>query len=271
VNKLERAAMVRLIDHLGAEVLVNLTPPPSRTARERAMARADAALQAEDCKACGLCDHQSISDVRGAQYPSLAAPMYLTVVTAFPEDGGTRYGRMINRAIGRHMSMDHVAWVPVTSCVPRQQGDGVRAGALRPASKIETKACAPNLVKQLDAAGAPLVLIIGGEAMKAWRDDVSIDALGNNIGVWADRYVVGVIDHPATAKRKSEVADWIERCAERVWRLQHETGFGDQCLAKGCLRPMLGYDGDGLPWCDRHYNPKDKKVVADYVNERLPL
>jgi hypothetical protein len=270
VNKLERQAMTRLIDELGAEVLVNLTPPPSRTARERAKARAHAALEADRCQACGLCDHQSVSDDRGAEYPSLAAPMYLTIVTAFPDLGG-KYPKMVTRAVGRHIQMDHVAWVPVTSCVPRQPGDGVRAGALRPASKIETKACAPNLVRQLDAAGAPIVLIVGAEAMKAWRDDVAIEQMGKNIGVWMDRYVVGVIDHPATAKRKSEVNDWVERCADVVWRLTHETGFGTGCLKNGCVREMLGYDGDGLPWCDQHMNPKEKKVVASYVNERLPL
>jgi hypothetical protein len=268
VRKEERAALTRLIDHFDAEVLVNITPPPTRMPRERAMARGQIAEQYESCTGCSLHQVRQVFDDIGAEYPNFTTPMHLTVVTAFPPVRGEQYRKMVEHAVKRHVPLANVAWVPVIGCVPRNELGGV----LRPASKIEVRGCQANFHRSIEAAGAPHVLFVGKDAMAAWRDDLTIEQVRNVTGVFRGTYLCSAVDHPANAKRKSERVQWIEDAAHTVWRLMNETGLEVRgCTTKGCIKPFLGFDGDGIGWCAEHLNPKEKPRVREFVDEELPL
>jgi hypothetical protein len=266
MNRAERAAMSRLIDAFGADVLVNLTPPPSRTARERATIRAGVTGQTEACQACGLCDMQVPGDEKGPDFPSLTAPYDLTVLSPFPSSGAMH--RMIRQAVSDHVNLTRVAWVPMTGCVPRAEG-----GTLRAASEYERMACRANLHASLDAAGAPNVLIIGEKAMRAWRPDLKLGQVRGIVGTWRNSYMVTVVEHPSNATTTGEKQEWRRQASRAVHRLLGEDvgGIGERCIAKGCERGFHAWDQDALPWCAEHLSPRALDRVPDYVNVRLPF
>jgi hypothetical protein len=262
--KQERAAMSRLIDSFGADVLVNLTPPPSRTPRERGALRAQATGQAEECRACGLCDVQAISDPRGPDFPSLTATCDLAVLVPFPSDG--RLHKMLMAAVQQHVAKNAVAYIPIVGCVPRERG-----GSLRQASKIEVEACQANMHAALDAAGAPNLLIVGEKAMRAWRPDLKLSQVIGHVGTWRSQYITTVIGHPSNANTAGERKQWVRDAAAAVHQLMGEEvgGIGETCIAPGCVRGFHAWDQDALPWCAEHLKPHAHDIVPSYVNERL--
>jgi hypothetical protein len=264
MRKDERAAMSRLIDAFGADILVNLKPPPTRTPRERAAIRGAAHGNALLCKACGLCDNELPGDERGPEFPSLTGPVDLAVLLPFPSEG--RYKRLLKAAIEQQVALGKVAWVPMTSCVPRAEG-----GTLRAASEYERMACRANLHAALDAAGAPALLIVGEKAMRSWRPDLKVSQVHGLVGTWRNSMMVTVVNHPSIATTAAEKKLWVRETGRMVHRLMHDEvgGIGEQCVAKGCERGFHAWDHDALPWCAEHLNPRVQDRVPDYVNERL--
>jgi hypothetical protein len=91
--------MSRLIDMFGAEVLVNLRPPATRTPRALAVMR-DACTN--ECDECPLCDAAPL-------WPTFTGPIELTVVGASPSP-------ILKSAIGKNADLRRVAWVPTEVC-----------------------------------------------------------------------------------------------------------------------------------------------------------
>jgi hypothetical protein len=264
VKREERRAMSRLIDEFGADVLVNLQPPVTRTPRARALIRNHTVEAVADCRACGLCDTQLAGDERGPDFPSITAPFDLTVVTPFPIEG--RYKRMLRTAVGRWVNIERVAWVPVTGCVPRAEG-----GTIRAASDIERTACSFHLHAGLEAAGAPNVLIVGEKALRAWRPDLKLSQVDGVVGVWNNKWMVTTVKHPLSAATPAEKKDWTADTSRAVHRLINELvgGIGERCTARDCAKPFKAWDQDALPWCEEHLAPKAHKPTPMFVNERL--
>lgn len=265
----ERAAIRRLIDTFGADVLVNVTPPPVRKRRERTGLRSMAEQGAANCTACGLCERGVEGDQRGPFFPSYTASNHLIVVTAHPTPAKDSYTRLLKSMLSGcdHIDISHIAFVPVVSCVPR--ADGV----LRHATQAEVTACQANLGWALDAAEAPNVLFVGKQAMSAWRDDVTLEQMAGVCGVWRDTWVVAAIEHPSVARRPVEIREWIDRSQATVAMLMEGVvaGIGDRCLVKKCTEPVFAWDNDALPWCSRHMQVTKHKRPREYVDTALPL
>jgi hypothetical protein len=264
MNREERRAMSRLIDEFGADILVNLKPPVSRTPRERMALRQDITTQVESCRACSLCDTQLDNDVHGVDFPSLSGPCDLTVLTAFTPE--RQHLRMLVAAISDWVKLDRVAFVSVTACVPRAEG-----GTMRAASDMERTACSHNLQQAMNAAGAPNVLIVGEKALRSWRKDLKLGQLNGIVGVWQNQWMVTTVTHPATVVQTSEKKGWIAETSLAVHRLMNEIvgGIGDRCIHTDCIKPFEAWDQDALPWCNDHFTIRKPPPVATFNNERL--
>jgi hypothetical protein len=99
MNRDERRAMSRLIDMFGAEVMVNLRPPATRSPRARAMVRDTCT---DGCDGCPLCDAAPI-------WPSLTGQIDLTVL-------GVKPSPLLKSAVGKHADLRRVAWIPAEVC-----------------------------------------------------------------------------------------------------------------------------------------------------------
>lgn len=267
--KQERAAITRLIDAFGADVLVNIAPPRAQSRGTRYRVRINAELDATACTACSLCDNDIDGDHRGPFFPSYTTTNNLIVVTAHPTPAKDKYTRLLKSMLSGcdHVDISHIAMVPVVSCVPRA------GSVLRHATKAEVTACQANLHRSLDAAEAPNVLFVGKQAMSAWRDDVTLEQMAGITGVWRDTWVVAAIEHPSVARRPGEVKEWMVRSRATVEMLMEGViaGIGARCLNTKCTEPVFGWDGDGLPWCDKHMNVTKHTRPREYVDVALPL
>ncbi len=271
MNKTERAAMVRLIDTFGADVLVNLTPPPEMSRAQRAKARAQATDLAHQCQACGLCDHRRPKDDIGPRYAesSLTAQTSLIVVTEFPCDAHHR--KLIRSALSmsEFVDVDRLAWVPVVACRPRDE-----AGTLRRPSTGERKACEANFYTGLTAANCPLVLLVGAGAVSAWRSDVKIEHMRGLMGVWRDMWTVAAVETPDVVNRRegATLREWMQTVAAAIDVLHGDmlAGMGTRCINPKCTEPVFGWDKDAMPWCQRHLEVKPTKRPREFVDERLP-
>jgi hypothetical protein len=271
VNKLERAAMVRLIDSLGADVLVNLTPPPEMSRAARLKARAEAATVVDNCTSCGLCDHRRPKDDIGPRYAetSWTAATSLIIVTEFPCDSHHR--KLIRSALSmsEFVDVDRLAWVPVVGCRPRTD-----EGTLRRPSAIERKACEFNFMTAMTAANAPLVLLVGAGAVSAWRSDVRIEHMRGLVGVWRDMWSVAAVETPDVVNRRegATLRDWMRTVVEAVDLLHGDmlSGMGTRCLDKKCTEPVFGWDKEAMPWCKRHLEVKATKRPREHADQALP-
>jgi|694.fasta_scaffold07683_9 hypothetical protein len=159
-------------------------------------------------------------------WPSLTGPVHLAVV-------GDRFPKNTLEVIDPR----HVAVIPSTSCVEHMQP------------------C-------LDAAGAPHVLLVGGDALKQWRADVTVDEVEGVVGVWANRYMVTTV--PAMPTQPARRREWFEDTRRRVRMLMDELvgGLSGRCVR--CSEPFVRFDQDALPWCARC-------GVAEQEDVRVPL
>jgi hypothetical protein len=268
--KTERAAIVRLIDTFGADILVNLTPPPERARGHRARLRMMATAEVDGCQACGLCDHRRPADEIGPRWPeSLTTAVELIVLTEFPCDKHHR--KLIRAALSQSEAVDpdKVAWVSVVGCRPYTV-----EGKLRRPSAKEREACEYNLMESLDAASCPQVLLVGAGAVSAWRKDVRITQMSDKVGIWRDRWVVGAVESPDVVNRQegATLREWMQSVGRVVEMILGDmaAGLGDRCMDKRCTEAVDAWDSDGLPWCKRHLEIKNRKRPREFVDVRLP-
>lgn len=269
----EDAAIKRLVEQFGAEVLVSLETLPTMKRSQRARARHAAIDAAFDCTACGLCEHVARKDDRGPVYPkeSFMTPSDLIVLTLHPRTGDDRYHRVIRHALSNldYVDPDRVSFVPVVSCVPRDD-----EGALRTPTQQHRTACEANLYRALEAANTPYVLAIGQPALKAWRD-LRLEQVKGIIGTWRNRWTITAVEHPAAPLREGKAAmrQWYGDVARAVDVLYGDlsVGIGTTCTQSGCNDESFAWDGDAMPWCRRHFKIKTTKRPRDFVDEALPM
>jgi uracil-DNA glycosylase len=256
-------ALARLVDAFDAEVLINLGTIPTFTPRMRARHRMTADEQVADCTGCSLHSTCRRKDGKGSTWPNYTTVPNLIVLTAHPTPDEDRYGRLIKAAIAGNEMVEHVAYIPVVSCVPR-----TAEGTLRHATNDERKACEANLWLQIKAAQCPNILIIGEQAMKAWRSDLTINQVDGVVGTWMNQWMVTVVPHPSTAKHKQEQLEWVRSTKKAIDRLMSSTvgGIGHRCTHTKCNEPVGVYDSNALPWCLNHIEIKTTKRPRDFVD-----
>lgn len=269
--KSERAAMVRLIDTFGADVLVNLVPPPTMSRGDRVRARAAATNAALNCDSCGLCDHRRPKDEIGPRYAeaSLTATTSLIVVTEFPSDAHHRKLIRGALAMSEMVDVDRLAHVSIVGCRPRTAD-----GTLRRPSKIERHACEANFRRAMHAAECPIVLLIGAGAVSAWNPKVTIEQMRGIVGLWDSRWMVAAVESPDVVNRRegATVKEWMQSVGAAVHLLHADTvaGIGATCIDKKCTEPIYAWDNQALPWCAKHIEVKAIARPRDYIDQRLP-
>lgn len=266
------AAVKRLIETLGATTLVNLESIPTMSRARRAIVRKRALDQAWDCTSCGLCEHVGRRDDRGPTFPGTpTAPCDLIVLTLHPRTHDDRYMKIIRHALSTcdYVDVDRVSFVPVVSCVPRDED-----GALRVPTQQHRSACEANLYGALHAANSPYVLAIGQPAVKAWRD-LRLDQVRGTVGTWQDTWTITAVEHPAVPMREGKVAmkQWYSDVGRAIDLLYGDitTGLGHVCIAPKCTTGAWAWDTDALPWCERHFNVKNRRRPRDFTDIALPL
>lgn len=272
VNAQERAAIVRMVDTFDAEVMLNITPPPTIERKTLAKLRYRAEELTGDCQACGLCEHTIKGDVRGPVFPQQSMTRSdLIVLTPHPEPANGKYTRIIRHALSMvdTVTVERVSFVPVTGCVPR-----VDNGSLRASTRAEVKTCEANMYRAMDAANSPSVLMLGKGAMQAWRPNLTVEAVDGMVCVWRDQWEVAVVEHPAAAvhEGKAAILEWQRKIARAV-RMLHAgdvlDGMGGRCVMKKCNEPVFAWDQDAVPWCRDHVNVVKRERPREYVDQSL--
>lgn len=257
----------------GALVQVELIPPEKRAPTLAAVGRAKEWIRVKGCRACGLAD--GCGGPVPFSYPEFAtgssAPFAVIGEGPGPDEDRLgrpfvgRSGRLL-RAMMAEAGLPEPAFVNVVSCFPNNHG------RVQEPTKAEIEACRGNLLSQIEAVGAPLLLLVGAKAVHSWRPDLSVTETRGQMYVWMRRWAVMPVMHPAALlrhpsdARKREMADDLAKFREVVsgevdalWRL------GDQCIK--CGGWVTHYDEEGVPWCQKHWD--QFKVHVKKAQQRL--
>lgn len=281
----ELAAMRRLIDTFGAEIVLQHRPPFPRTPMDRASQRLEVEDAARDWHlmrhgtpdACTCRVDADGDDPHEPLMPEwspygLDRPGRIAVIGPGPtfEDisrgghGYSRSERLLSDALRRAgIAREMVSWLHACWCWPQAGATGVRAP-----TPLELDAWHPWLRLALDAADVEYVLLHGAHALRAWRGDLTISGAGTAQYLWGERWWVNVIPHASNVMRRDGIPEtpWREQVAVFVSRVLEGVAFdglGTKCVE--CLRngaatggarstaQFYGWDSDGVAYCEEHF------------------
>lgn len=273
-------ATIRLVNELGADILVTKrTIPPLSTFERRKLRHRveEAALdhhqerQGTTHQCITLCfDHEPImplwSPVTMERTGRIAVvgPSPTVEAVLKGELGWSRSERVLADALRRSgLGLDQITWLNVCWCWPAldggesyQRGTKVVKTSRSPNAQ-ETALWHPFLMQALEAADVDYVLLHGGHAKSAWRPDLTIEQVGSGMHLWKNRWMVTAVNHVSAVMRKDSVI------SEQKWRVRigrfaeavHD-GRGLESLPVACVKcyhPLFGYDPDGVPYCSEHF------------------
>lgn len=235
VNKLERQALTRLIDQLGADITLSHRRDPLPR-RERLMRLANLE-QPHHC-------------------PDGDRPMVTLLVTRNVEEvrrGRFGVGRpataLRNALLAAGLDRDDFAYVATE---PDRQG--LRAAAWEAVAAID----------------APYVIAVGAEALRMWRADVRLQQMADALvpaTTPAGKLLLGAIPAPEAVMRVGGIDStaWTRQIGRLVTRITDPVGQFDpveqvswRCLAwdrvkeRVCGDTVHGWDRLGMPWCKKH-------------------
>lgn len=269
-----------LASTMGAEVVVEWSPPPPLPLPERARLRAAVRARVLECRACPLGPGRETVDGNGERWTAVASsPVPASAVDLGPLRNGLVTG-VIGEAPGQEEDAKGVGFVGASGRLLRamlykagfDQAWMVNAAACRPPRNRtpnveEVGACSENLAAQLALGAAYGVrhwLLVGAVATKLWRPDLKISYDHGAVGVWREHgLMVMPIIHPAAVLRKRELkgllvddlAKWMEVVDDGTL-----AALETRCLR--CFRQGDRVDDDGIAWCEKHaerYQPGAKK------------
>lgn len=121
----------------------------------------------------------------------------------------------------------------------------------RHVATLPASLCPQHVDRCLDAAGSPHVLLVGDDAVRLWRTDVTVDEVDGIIGVWANKFMVAAVPQFPAAGRMNRV-DWFADARRTVRLLLDDLvgGISGRCVR--CIQPAVMFDQDALPWCAAH-------------------
>ncbi len=259
----EQAAVHRVVEQFGAEVMVSIESPMPRSARERLGHRMAVDEQIMECEACGLREH-AVAPLE-PMWPNavLDRPGRLAIVGEAPTYGEDEAGQLgVGRAWSTLQTLirqagieaDRLTYVNVVQCAPHA-GD---QRTTRPPTAAEANTCRPNLMAALDAADVDYVLLLGAHALRAWRPDLTLERTAGGLFVWQRRWFVTPLQHVNAVLRQDsavEMREWrtsLDRACQYVLNGTGLEGLGRGCI--GCGAGMFGWDEDGVPWCEEHFD-----------------
>lgn len=250
---------------LGAEVCCEVEAVEDRGAAVTTSRRIKARRLVSACERCSL--RSGCSAPVPMRVPSASGAVRMVVVGEGPGKDEDRTGnpfvgpagRLLRTALDR-FGMDpaeEVGYVNVVSCYAHEGELGGKGVKPRAPQLNEMQACRTNLLAQLDAINCRYVLLAGATALNAWRSDLTLTTEVGRVGVWLDRWVVGVTVHPAAVLRNEawnaafvrSVERFVEVArGERDWR----NSLSEHC-SRGCNAYIKYLDPDGIGYCEQHY------------------
>lgn len=258
---------VKPIEALSPIIIAQLRHPENPTSAERARVRGRVTKQVRECTACEL--HKQCS----GPVPFRGSPRArIAIVGEAPGPDEDARGMPFVGASGKLLNVllseagfdpdDDVFYANTVSCFPNTEGK------IHAPNPNETLACRRNLLDQLAAAYLPVVVLVGGKALSAFRSDLTVTNHHGGVFVWLDQYIVVPTYHPAYALRGSSAAKgWIRDDLRRVASILDSgdsplSFIGDTCYK--CPQEATWWDRDAVPMCDAHW----KKWGKSWEQER---
>lgn len=258
----ETAALRRLIDQLGADIVLQKADASPRDRGERLGPRIAADDRCDACEACDLrggCKRpltpiwpQARLDRAGRVAVIGEAPSWEEERAGALDHG--RAGSVLARTMaGAGVPADRVTYLTAVACWPN---NGPRAS--KPPTLQQAVTCRQNLMVALDAADVDYVILLGAWATRAWRGDLGVTAVAGGMYLWQQRWFVLPIEHTNSVLREGatvEARTWRDHVVTACQRVISGAGFEEfshQCVK--CTAPMYGWDEDGVPWCAEHFN-----------------
>jgi uracil-DNA glycosylase len=283
-TKHDIAAMRRLINEFGAEIVLQQNPQLPRSTAERVgqrLAVEDAVVEwhtvsrgsRDDCTCNPDPEHDPILPAWSP--PKLDRPGRIAVVGPVPTWEAVKHGELgwskAERLLGQHLrhagiAPDMVTWLTACWCWPRGSDDKTQ----RAPTPAELDRWRPWLMQALDAADVDYVLLHGAHAVGLWRSGIQVTATSGRLYLFADRWWVTPLPHASAVLRPDGIpaTDWKRDIARFVGYVAEGLGF--EALATDCHLCGGGFyawDGDGVSWCADHYANGFKSYV-NAVNQR---
>lgn len=268
-------AAIRLIDEMGAEVMVRRRAMPEMDDVARLKARLGLERDAQELWDRDVGDSNATSLV----FPRWSEPWLpragrITVVGPMPTGETVRRGWGASRA---ERALAHAL-----------DAGGVRGGSItwlgasweaaddRPPTTAELARWAGLTRRAIEAADAEYLLLHGAHAMRLWRRDLGVGDLTGRIGLYREQQIVAVVPHASTVLgARHGWEQWMREVEAFAWSVQEGAGFealGQRCMK--CRDAVWGYDPDGLPWCREHYatglqarDRADRRAAKDTEHE----
>lgn len=269
------AARVIGVFGAGVDVEVALQPLHTPTIGRYRVGAARTRRQVSGCTACPLCD-SALAPVPPVYPPR--PPLFIVLGEAPGPDEDRRgqpfvgkSGELMRDLLGRcDVDVDaEVAWGNTVSCYPyydRRGGelrqDSHAHSKPRPPSASEQGACRRNCLSTVQSAATRYVLLVGGTALAAWRDDFAITHLRGTVGVWRDTYAVMPVYHPAYVLRNRALIGILARDIARFVGIARSNSILDHLEVKCvvCNGDLSHYDRDGLAWCGECWTRRGEKA-----------
>lgn len=264
-NEVDDSSAIQLLyQHFGpyTRLMVELKPPllpldGPQLARQRGLVR----RQILSCTSCGLREGCS-APVPWSGPETGRQPGFLALGEA-PGKTEDRRGMPFIGKSGKYLralmeksgiDVDTVMFANAVSCAPLVTKG--KAQEVRMPVDAEMKACRQNVMDQLIVAQTRYVLLVGGTALKLWRQDMKISDIHGGVFIWLDQWAVMPIYHPAAALRDRSLVGAIERDLEKWRYLTSDELDPLECLGTLCIKCgdfSSDMDPDGVPYCTEHY------------------
>ena len=237
---------------LDARILTQIQYPSHPKGKTRKAQMKRVRHEVMGCEACPLQEINGTLPVPFRVEPDVRPSFVVLMEGPGPDD--QRTGKAASGPVGRQVrallkeagiSPYDAMYVNAVACMPTNNGK-----TYRQAKKPEIHACHGNLMRQLEVAFTPYVLMVGGHVFDIFRSDLTVADNHGRVFIWNDSYVVMAIEHPEIPSHHPKIVKDLKR-----WR-KVVTGdddplkwLGDTCVKCGGHAAMM--DRDGVGYCER--------------------
>lgn len=257
----EANAIAALQSTLDAWVEITLTPPPPRPPRlvPSYLALRDSITS---CTLCPLSSHPA--NTSGPQPLYWSHRSKFAIVADYPF-------RSLPAALPNSLldpDISNAAILYVNACTPHP---------ITSPPLVLQRACAPNLTAQLDflhLAGCRYLLLVGPNALRSWRSDLSLSPHAGIIGLHTSRFMVMAIPAPVPCAHSrfhstnAILTPALDRFADLIRIGMYHPFLPVRCAF--CPSYLASYDSDAVGYCQRCWDAKQGKQSSPTKRKRKP-